>query len=68
MNLAQSEEFKDVPGLQSLVQKALERVQEAFLAKSLEKSAVKVPEIQHKVLEEIAVVSPAVEETPVVTK
>ncbi|AKR32167.1 SH3 domain-containing protein [Chlamydia trachomatis] len=68
MNLAQSEEFKDVPGLQSLVQKALERVQEAFLAKSLEKSSVKVPEIRHKVLEEIAVVSPAVEETPVVTK
>ncbi|AAF39153.1 bacterial SH3 domain protein [Chlamydia muridarum] len=44
MNLAQAEEFKDVPGLQPLVQKALERVQEAFLAKSLEKGSHKTVE------------------------
>lgn len=65
MNLAQAEEFKDVPGLQPMVQKALERVQEAFLAKSLEKNVQKPQEAQHKIVEE-AIASSSLE-VPVLT-
>ncbi|WP_407473248.1 SH3 domain-containing protein [Chlamydia pneumoniae] len=36
INLVQSEEFKDVPGIQGLIQKALEEIQDAYLSKSLE--------------------------------
>ncbi|SPN73271.1 Bacterial SH3 domain [Chlamydia serpentis] len=36
INLVQCEEFKDVPGIQGLVQKALEEIQDIYLSKSLE--------------------------------
>ncbi|WP_100934002.1 SH3 domain-containing protein [Candidatus Chlamydia corallus] len=36
VNLVQAEEFKDVPGIQGLIQKALEEIQDAYLSKSLE--------------------------------
>ncbi|QVE49188.1 SH3 domain-containing protein [Chlamydia crocodili] len=35
VNLVQSEEFNDVPGLQPLIQKALEEIQDSYLSKSL---------------------------------
>ncbi|QEM73986.1 hypothetical protein DZK34_03395 [Chlamydia abortus] len=35
INLVQSEEFHDVPGLQPLIQKALEEIQDTYLSKSL---------------------------------
>lgn len=62
MNLAQSGELKDVPGLQPLVHKALEKVQEAFLAKSIEETSAKtmsspISQQQHKTVEEAVVPS-----------
>ncbi|WP_348662833.1 SH3 domain-containing protein [Chlamydia vaughanii] len=35
INLVQAEEFSDVPGLQPLIQKALEEIQDTYLSKSL---------------------------------
>lgn len=35
INLVQSEEFKNIPGLQPLIQKALEEIQDTYLSKSL---------------------------------
>ncbi|EPP35039.1 bacterial SH3 domain protein [Chlamydia ibidis] len=37
INQVQTDEFRDVPGLQSLIQKALEDIQDAYLTKSLAK-------------------------------